>query len=212
MGSTTAAGCITWSVRFILLSWPTVTPKAFANSSPELERSDNSGYPIRIRPSTLKGFANGTLSGLNAILLKLTQGCRCAPTAGLKLANAFGVALSNACGAELTNAFGVELGNACGAELANAIGVELGNACGADLANAFGVELNGCHSRTFPTNECSKPVLRLGGRRRSRRPRPGRTSSNVKRPVLMHATTPLHPARASRQTRQAALTTRGRSL
>src|ERR1051325_7885645 len=201
MGSTTAAGCITWSVRFILLSWPTVTPKAFANSSPELERSDNSGYPIRIRPSTLKGFANGTLSGLNAILLKLTQGCRCAPTAGLKLANAFGVALSNACGAELTNAFGVELGNACGAELtnafgvelgnacgaelANAIGVELGNACGAELTNAFGVDLNGCHSRTFPTNECSKPVLRLGGRRRSRRPRPGRTSSNVKRHALI---------------------------
>ena len=40
---------------------------------------------------TLKGFANRrTLSGF-ACLEFITQGCRCAPIAGLKLANAFGV-------------------------------------------------------------------------------------------------------------------------
>src|SRR6185503_10957222 len=32
-----------------------------------------------------------TLSGFNQIIFVLTQGCRCAPTTGLKLANAFGV-------------------------------------------------------------------------------------------------------------------------
>jgi len=32
-----------------------------------------------------------TLSGLNMISTLKPQGCRCAPTAGLKLANAFGV-------------------------------------------------------------------------------------------------------------------------
>ena len=32
-----------------------------------------------------------TLSGLNMISILKPQGCRCAPTAGLKLANAFGV-------------------------------------------------------------------------------------------------------------------------
>ena len=45
----------------------------------------------------------------------LPQGCRCAPTAGLKLANAFGVNRW----AEIANAFGVT----AGLKLANAFGV-----------------------------------------------------------------------------------------
>ena len=41
------------------------TPKALANVSPELERSDNSGIAQYKRELTLKGFAaRETLSGL----------------------------------------------------------------------------------------------------------------------------------------------------
>jgi len=43
-----------------------------------------------------------TLSGFNQIIFVLTQGCRYAPTAGLKLANAFGV--SNGC-SKIFNAY-----------------------------------------------------------------------------------------------------------
>jgi hypothetical protein len=68
------------------------TPKALANVSRELERSDNHGILIFEEPKTLKGFAaQQTLSGFDARLDLLTQGCCCAPTLGLKLANAFGV-------------------------------------------------------------------------------------------------------------------------
>ena len=43
------------------------TPKAFANFSPGLERSDNPGKTATTIDSTLKGFAaRGTLSGFNA--------------------------------------------------------------------------------------------------------------------------------------------------
>jgi hypothetical protein len=42
------------------------TPKALANFSPGLERSDNPGNPIRNHSKTLKAFANSrTLVGLN---------------------------------------------------------------------------------------------------------------------------------------------------
>jgi len=52
-------------------------------------------------------------------MLPWTQGCRCAPTAGLKLANAFGVMkIANAFGVKkTTNAFGVM-------KTANAFGVK----------------------------------------------------------------------------------------
>jgi phytoene desaturase len=44
-----------------------VTPKALANFSPGLERSDNPGAATTNKPRTLKGFAaRGTLSGFNA--------------------------------------------------------------------------------------------------------------------------------------------------
>ena len=59
-----------------------LTPKAFANFSPGLERSDNPGNSSRRSLKTLKGFANcRTLSGLKISYFK-TQGCRCAPTLG----------------------------------------------------------------------------------------------------------------------------------
>jgi hypothetical protein len=42
-----------------------ITPKALANFSPVLERSDNPGYANNENYQTLKGFAaRGTLSGL----------------------------------------------------------------------------------------------------------------------------------------------------
>ena len=57
------------------------TPKALANFSPGLERSDNPGLTIDSQ-LTLKGFvAKGTLSGLKRFL-NLSQGCRFAPTLG----------------------------------------------------------------------------------------------------------------------------------
>jgi hypothetical protein len=70
----------------------TNTPKALANFSPGLERSDNPGLANLKILITLKGFdAGGTLTGFKRILFMRTQGCRFAPTAGLKLANASGV-------------------------------------------------------------------------------------------------------------------------
>jgi len=61
----------------------TITPKAFANYSPGLERSDNPGIIILILLSTLKGFgAWRTLSGLIRKLNLLSQGSRYAPTLG----------------------------------------------------------------------------------------------------------------------------------
>jgi len=66
------------SSRFAIL-----TPKALANSSPGLERSDNPGICNSISLLTLKGFAKRrTLSGFNSLLSLRTQGSRCAPTLG----------------------------------------------------------------------------------------------------------------------------------
>ncbi len=69
-----------------------ITPKAFTNCSPGLERSDNPGYEFQVDAKTLKGFGKWrTLSGFIQIYVDDPQGCRCAPTLGFKLANAFGV-------------------------------------------------------------------------------------------------------------------------
>src|SRR5262249_3576611 len=71
---------------------PFSTPKAFANFSPGLERSDNPGTPITNKPPTLKGFAaRETLSGFNAHFLYAYPGFSLRSNPGLKLANAFGV-------------------------------------------------------------------------------------------------------------------------
>jgi hypothetical protein len=68
------------------------TPKAFANFSPGLERSDNPGIANKKNNPTLKGFVlRGTLSGFNDYLMIHSQGCRGRSNPGLKLANAFGV-------------------------------------------------------------------------------------------------------------------------
>jgi hypothetical protein len=68
-----------------------ITPKAFANSSPALERSDNAGEAIKNQRTTLKGFANrGTLSGFN-VYFGLLPRVLASSNPGLKLANAFGV-------------------------------------------------------------------------------------------------------------------------
>src|SRR5215213_3863659 len=53
-----------------------------------------------------------TLSGLYGFLFFDPQGCRCAPTAGLKLANVFGVILFR--GLSLRANPGLKLANACG--------------------------------------------------------------------------------------------------
>jgi hypothetical protein len=59
------------------------TPKAFANFSPGLERSDNPGKAATTIASTLKGFAaRGTLSGFNHIFFMRIQGSRYARTLG----------------------------------------------------------------------------------------------------------------------------------
>jgi hypothetical protein len=82
-----------------------LTPKALANFSPGFEHRENPGLLHRKIAQTLKGFGNWrTLSAFLFLYQSRTQGCRYAPTAGLKLANAFGV---NAPGLKLANAFGV---------------------------------------------------------------------------------------------------------
>jgi hypothetical protein len=53
----------------------------------------------------------------------VSQGCRCAPTAGLKLANAFGVFVSDFKRLKLANAFGVFVPIFKLLKLANAFGV-----------------------------------------------------------------------------------------
>ena len=59
------------------------TPKAFANPSPGLERSDNPGieYKKTIKPRRGSSLMR-TLSGLVVFLINGPQGCRCAPTLG----------------------------------------------------------------------------------------------------------------------------------
>jgi hypothetical protein len=69
-----------------------LTPKALANVSPGLKRSDNPGIRIHKKGQTLKGFANcRTLSGLNRSLCVAYPGFSLRSNPGLKLANAFGV-------------------------------------------------------------------------------------------------------------------------
>src|SRR5689334_24878310 len=67
-----------------------ITPKAFANFSPGLERSDNPGYGIRVQINPEGVRRKPTLSGLNAFLF-LDPGFSLRSNPGLKLANAFGV-------------------------------------------------------------------------------------------------------------------------
>ena len=60
------------------------TPKAFANFSPGLERSDNPGRQYKKVTKTLKALGmcrNNPFQGLDKFLLS-TQGCRYAPTLG----------------------------------------------------------------------------------------------------------------------------------
>src|SRR5256885_16634462 len=85
------SGCLRAVMQF---DFGMATPKALANFSPGLERSDNPGIPIRNKSKTLKAFANSrTLPGFNKtidfVIPRLSQ----APTLGLKLANVFGVKL-----------------------------------------------------------------------------------------------------------------------
>jgi hypothetical protein len=70
----------------------TTTPKALANFSPELERSDNSGFRPSNTYPTLKGFAaRRTPSGLTAVFIHSIPDLERSDNSGLKLANAFGV-------------------------------------------------------------------------------------------------------------------------
>jgi hypothetical protein len=62
---------------------PMKTPKALANSSPGLERSDNPGESNLKSDSTLKGFLSWrTLSGFNPFSRIQSQGFRYAQTPG----------------------------------------------------------------------------------------------------------------------------------
>jgi len=80
-----------------------LTPKAFANSSPGLERIDNPGITKEKCAQTLKGFANcRTLSGLIAKCREYNPRFSLRSNPGLKLANAFGVNV-----VRLSNAFGI---------------------------------------------------------------------------------------------------------
>jgi hypothetical protein len=59
------------------------TPKALANLSPGLERSDNPGVTKNQKPKTLKGFAaRGTLLGSIDYLFERTQGSHYVRTQG----------------------------------------------------------------------------------------------------------------------------------
>jgi hypothetical protein len=72
----------------------TNTPKALANFSPGLERSDNPGLAILKFLITLKGFAaGGTLTGFNPEFLFVNPRFSLRSNLGLELANAFGVLL-----------------------------------------------------------------------------------------------------------------------
>src|SRR5262249_19458262 len=85
---------------------PFSTPKAFANFSPGLERSDNPGTPITNKPPTLKRVRRerNPLKGFNAHFLYAYPRFSLRSNPGLKLAIAFGVSCPRA---KLANAFGV---------------------------------------------------------------------------------------------------------
>jgi len=72
-----------------------ITPKAFANFSPGFEHRENPGTQFRIvtNPEGVRRLANPFR--VQFYLIFWSQGCRCAPTPGLKLANASGVFWSN---------------------------------------------------------------------------------------------------------------------
>src|SRR5215213_8414477 len=72
------------------------TPKALANWSPGFEHRENpgnfTGNPSN--PERVRQLANAF--SVPVLFQSRTQGCRYAPTAGLKLANAFGVTQTEA--------------------------------------------------------------------------------------------------------------------
>ena len=69
------------------------TPKAFANSSPAVGAQRQPWVCDQNFCKPCKGYSCTclTLSALMSRFIFVSQGCRCAPTAGLELANAFGV-------------------------------------------------------------------------------------------------------------------------
>jgi hypothetical protein len=70
-------------VKVITVSIGLKTPKALANFSPGLERSDNPGVANIEKISTLKEFiTRRTLTGFKRMLNDCSQGCRYAPTLG----------------------------------------------------------------------------------------------------------------------------------
>jgi len=68
-----------------------LTPKAFANSSPGLERSDNPGYEKNKRHTLKRFVGRRTLSGLIQTRWPMIPGLSLRSNPGLELANAFGV-------------------------------------------------------------------------------------------------------------------------
>ena len=89
------------------LKFLTNTPKALANFSPGLERSDNPGETQIKWRETLKGFiARGTLSGFTSSFFYQYPGFSLGSNPGLELANAFGVFVVLTW-LKLANAFGV---------------------------------------------------------------------------------------------------------
>jgi hypothetical protein len=68
-----------------------VTPKALANWSPGFEHRETPGDFTGNSLNPEKGSAVGERFQRSQLSQSRIQGCRYAPTAGLKLANAFGV-------------------------------------------------------------------------------------------------------------------------
>jgi hypothetical protein len=70
---------------------PMKTPKALANSSPGLERSDNPGESNLKSDSTLKGFLVANPFRVQSFFPDTIPGFSLRSNPGLELANAFGV-------------------------------------------------------------------------------------------------------------------------
>jgi hypothetical protein len=75
-----------------------LTPQALANCSPAVGAQRQPWVIVSKSISTLKGLFLHTPNAfsVNSSLYVVTQGCRYAPTAGLQLANAFGVKTKSA--------------------------------------------------------------------------------------------------------------------
>ena len=70
------------TTRAVLMQFEKTTPKAFANFSPGLERSDNPGIRLKTTFNPVRVRRERNPYRVSRFLINQSQGSRCAPTLG----------------------------------------------------------------------------------------------------------------------------------